>query len=872
VPLKSPKGVDWSGPLRTYVQNNYLPEELDKHASSIQRLSTTRERVGNFTSPQEVTTESLESYLRMLGQVEPRFPLGEGGLKMSFTWNDALKPSKDLSMSQIAFERGCVLYNLAAVLSMQGMVQDRSDATGLKKACGFFQRAAGLFKHVQSMMGTEIMGPTTSDMSLEGLSMAENLMLAQAQACFYEKAIGDNHKAAILSKLASKAYEWYKAAYDQTQQPTLSATLDPAWPAHLQFQCECFSASAQYQYSKVIHQQAEETTVGYGEEIARLQAASHACEVALYVAKKNKLPEQMLQTVVNLQGVITTRLNEAVTDNNKIYMQIIPSSEGLSMPPATALAKPTVPDDDIIKISTVSNSGEDAIFQGLLPVAMQEAEILYQSKLSLIVETNGKKVQDSSEQVKLRLAEAGLPAAVEAGDGTSNGVPDAVWCRISNNVQGRGGVDGLQRGMQANESLAVQIEQGLSSIRDILDKEESEDTRARGQWGTSWATTRSGELSLHMRGDITRYSTLLQEARASDSVLKDKLRSNLSLMEILTYPKHRLDATFPNSDDVNNNPDVEATRVDLSLMLVELGSNIQQVEGLQHRLVDTVSKDSIANAMAAAPGGPKAIAADEHALQNLISREAAKYSSIEQQIDALVRSQPTLLQNVLTKNQKFAMMRNSSEGMRKREALIGDIDKAIKSFEEIAMFIAEGEKFYHSLKGRIDQLATTAQDHCYVRNIQRNELENELRSRPPPSAMAPTPGVPAPAYPGMRPTSQPLMTPYAAGGAAQAFPVTAAVSTVPVVATGYTAAPAYPVNNTPPPAPPRNLPPPPLPQRNNAGPPPPQYASVQNPGNENKLAMMRGTLGNSYSDAQLNQALDGAGGDVNIAINHLLGA
>lgn len=882
VPLKETKGVDWSGPLRSYISSNYSPEELDKHAGSIQRLSTTRERVANAAGAADSSVDAMESYLTMLGDVEPRFPLGEGGLKLTFVWYDALRPQKKMSMSQLEFERASVLFNLGSVLSHQGMVQDRSDVGGLKKACVFFQRAAGIYHYLRDeVVGHRLLGPTLSDMSPEGLDMLCNLMLAQAQACFYEKAIRDEHKPAILAKLSAQACDWYRHSLDASRSGSLASTLDPTWAVHIDFQYRCFQASTQFQYAKVVHQRAEETTEGYGEEIARLGYASELCEAAIYAGQQGRVPASMLETIRHLRKVIHDRLDVASEDNNRIYMQVIPSVKSLADPPMAALAKPIAPADGLLgshDISYATRRGsdvyEESIFAGLLPVVMQEAETLYKSHLTHLVEEYGNKVQDACEDVKLRLSEAGLPAAVEAGDSSQDGLPDAVWSRIENSVNSRGGTAGLEISLQDNEALASGIDQQLRTIEAKLGEEEEEDTRCRTTWGELWTVTPSANLSLHMRGDISRYRSLLSEARASDNVLKDKLDTNREKMEILSFPKFKIDQLFPSTEDIDANPEVEETRSDLAVMLVELGTCIQELEGLQGQLVDDTAGDSIAAAMNSAPGGPNAVASSESRLQKLINSEVQKYSAMLSEMDGRIEDLPMMLSRILDRNFEFMKMRKQSEAMLKREGVIAEIDQAIEAFEEIATYIVEGEKFYQNLRTRIGQLDTTAADHCYVRDMQRKELEADLVKRAQNASSNSTnnntgggmyPGQqqqqPQGVYPGMmsrpgydRQMSQPLMTPYAVGGGgvAPAFPMgPSAVQTVP------TAAPAYPMSGGD-----RNPPP-----------PPPRYSSATSSSggrDSEKIAQIRAIVGDDISDQQISEALSGADGDLNRAINHLL--
>lgn len=52
--------------------------------------------------------------------------------------------------------------------------------------------------------------PNVFDFSPEFLNMAIHLMLAQAQECFYEKAVKDNMKASIIAKLAAQVADYYE--------------------------------------------------------------------------------------------------------------------------------------------------------------------------------------------------------------------------------------------------------------------------------------------------------------------------------------------------------------------------------------------------------------------------------------------------------------------------------------------------------------------------------------------------------------------------------------------------------------------------------------------------------------------------------------
>lgn len=55
--------------------------------------------------------------------------------------------------------------------------------------------------------------------------MALHLMLAQAQECFYEKAVKDNMKASIIAKLAAQVADYYEFTLTSSNSPTLSSVI-----------------------------------------------------------------------------------------------------------------------------------------------------------------------------------------------------------------------------------------------------------------------------------------------------------------------------------------------------------------------------------------------------------------------------------------------------------------------------------------------------------------------------------------------------------------------------------------------------------------------------------------------------------------------
>jgi hypothetical protein len=78
----------------------------------------------------------------------------------------------------------------------------------------------------------------------------KNLMLAQAQVCFYEKALKERKngsmKPAIVAKLAQQAGVFYGYAIEPLRDVAMQAIIDNSWIYHMEFQRDSFRSVAEY--------------------------------------------------------------------------------------------------------------------------------------------------------------------------------------------------------------------------------------------------------------------------------------------------------------------------------------------------------------------------------------------------------------------------------------------------------------------------------------------------------------------------------------------------------------------------------------------------------------------------------------------------
>ena len=80
------------------------------------------------------------------------------------------------------------MYNVAATMSQLGAVQTLTNAEGLKTSSDYFQRCAGVLQHIRDALSVRISQRSKcEDFSESCLTALINLMLAQAQECFWER-------------------------------------------------------------------------------------------------------------------------------------------------------------------------------------------------------------------------------------------------------------------------------------------------------------------------------------------------------------------------------------------------------------------------------------------------------------------------------------------------------------------------------------------------------------------------------------------------------------------------------------------------------------------------------------------------------------
>lgn len=208
VPEKKRGGAaaDLCQPLRQYLIVHYNEEKARDLEDDLDALRRLRAAATDTSAALPDRPDVLQSYIRALSAVHSRFPLsshdGHVIAMPNFAWLDAFKPGHKAAMADVRLETAAVVFNLGAAHSQIGLAADGM----IKVKCNSFRLAAGAFAFLRERECPKVAaaGTATVDLSPKCVGMLEKLMLAQAQECFFEKAIADGKPPALCAKIAKQ--------------------------------------------------------------------------------------------------------------------------------------------------------------------------------------------------------------------------------------------------------------------------------------------------------------------------------------------------------------------------------------------------------------------------------------------------------------------------------------------------------------------------------------------------------------------------------------------------------------------------------------------------------------------------------------------
>ena len=219
LPLRTAEACDITSGLSKLIEHTYgepTAKICQEDVSSLQALraqSLTVDKAGWTTETEAAAAQqTLLSYYAMLTALQPHIGAEVREQQaLSFSWKSAFDTDK-AKVPDLKWELCGVQYNVAAALSARATLPALSGGDEIKKAARHLLLAAGVLQATLELRPSAALGTSTADMAESSLNALRQLMVAQAQACYCEKAALDKMRSTTQSQLCMGARQAFEQA------------------------------------------------------------------------------------------------------------------------------------------------------------------------------------------------------------------------------------------------------------------------------------------------------------------------------------------------------------------------------------------------------------------------------------------------------------------------------------------------------------------------------------------------------------------------------------------------------------------------------------------------------------------------------------
>ncbi|XP_014470359.1 PREDICTED: programmed cell death 6-interacting protein [Dinoponera quadriceps] len=714
IPLKKPSDIDVIKPLTNIIKSTYnSPGNQKDYTEAIAEFSKLRNNaLWRAFEKYESSLEVIYSYYDQLCALEGKIPAHE--LQIPFKWKDAFDRTifggkLSLTISTLAYEKVCVLFNIAALQSSVAAMQSLESDEGLKLAAKLFQQSASIFNSLKGDVMMAIQQEPTPDISPETLGALSALMLAQAQEIFVHKAIHDSMKDAIVAKLAAQAEELYAVALKLFQKEIFRAFWDKEWVPLIAGKQAGYRAMSTYYQSLVC-----KSNKMIGEEIARLE---HAVELFQAAQQRSNKPN-LFQDYANKAQ---RNLTEVKKDNDFIYHERIPDIKSLEAIGRASVAK-------LLPLPETFSSNFKDLFVELLPVGVHHALSAYETRRNELVNYEVSNLREMTQLLNSVLASLNLPAAIEDTSGTE--IPQSLLDKASF-VRDAGGIRGLEAFMKELPDLLQRNKELLDESERMLQEERESDDQLRDQFKERWKRIPSARLTEQFSVNLQKYHEIINNAVNADKVVREKYEKNKEGMEILSLDEDELTRAVPQGSAVQESNVV----MQLRKLMDDVGTLKAERDAIESEFKSATNdmKSTFLSALA------KDVAIDE---PNLSVEGLGKcYGPLQKQVRENIAHQEELIAQIQSCHAEFT---NEQAGAgSSRETMLCKLASAHDAFKELKNNLTEGAKFYNDLTQLLVVFQNKISDFCFARKTEKEELLKDLTTNLSHSGPATTPNIPS---------------------------------------------------------------------------------------------------------------------------------
>ncbi|KTW25582.1 hypothetical protein T552_03443 [Pneumocystis carinii B80] len=458
---------------------------------------------------------NLNMLYKYYGQLEflgLRFPIDEKNIRILFTWYCAFTNTA-ISQYSLAYEKACVMFNIAATLSTIGTTRDRSKEDEIKKAYHYFQSSAGIFEFIN----TNFLHAPSFDLEKDNIQSLCEIMLAQAQEVLCEKQINESKKPSIIYKLCAQTAWYYENIISKISKNVQKKIFKKYWLQLCEIKQKYYSSIAHLNKALV-----DEENNKYGEALAHLAIAStqsrEASKLSLSLLlsistsdKQNFDPMSYFNNIIkNLSMQIQEKKNKLNHDNDYIYYQSIVSEESLKPLERLSMAKATPIQEIYVNQNIQELIGQD-IFYKFIPISIHESVSLYSEEKAKLIRKELERCETADLELDITLSHLKLPDSLKQYKYNDSiiikelsRVPEEI-IELSKSILDQERDCKVSSLINSLLNLKEKINIDLNEIEFIMNEEEQECETMREKYLHKWSQIPSSSLTLLMKKQLSLY-------------------------------------------------------------------------------------------------------------------------------------------------------------------------------------------------------------------------------------------------------------------------------------------------------------------------------------------------------------------------------
>ncbi|XP_043073303.1 tyrosine-protein phosphatase non-receptor type 23b [Puntigrus tetrazona] len=708
--LKEAGEFQFSPTVRQYIQINY-GENPENYNEALKRLEQLRQSVVNIPRDFE-GCNTLRKYCGQLHFLQSRVPMATGQeAAVPVTWTDGFS-GKNVTHEDINYEQACVLYNLGALHSLLGTVDNRLSEEGMKVSCTHFQCSAGAFTHIRDHFNYSY----SSDMNSQALSVNISLMLAQAQECLLEKTLLDNRKSHLIAKICAQVCDYYKdclRVLDNSE--CVPGRIQKEWRKLVNMKISYFSAITHLHMGKQSEEQQK-----YGEAVAYFQSSLDKLNEAVKQSKGQ--PESVQEALKFTMDVIGGKYNSSKKDNDFIYHESVPGLDTLPAVKGASLVKPLP-----INLTDQSVTGPD-LFSKLVPMATHEASSLYSEEKAKLLRDIVAKIEDKN-QILEKFMESLSSESVCKID-MFKSLPDALLEKCAFLSVQPDTVKNLVQAMQALSNVYTDVGSSLDEVRGALEEDEAGEKSLMEVVGQKGLPARPA-IFQDIQKEWKKYEAVHQTASNTNTELHKAMNQHIPNLRLLQGSIEELRKSLPQPE---LSQDEMSSLQKMKTILGKVDEMRKQRISLESQLRDLIHKDDITGVL---------VTTDRAEIKTLFAEQLKKYDQLKGYIEQNLVAQDNILKALTEANVQYAPVRKTltlteQQWNSTAQALIASFE----AYEDLMKKAEEGKDFYQDLDKKTSALLDKTKSYCQAREGERVALlEKEIGKGPPrPAAKKPVVG------------------------------------------------------------------------------------------------------------------------------------